>query len=345
MDQVLSSPTIDQPLGDHDEDTEVGMDREGLDLALLLTTIRRNWGIIVATVLTGVVLAVLATALTTPKYSATASVQIEQQATRVLEEDALDPAVSPLDAERHLATQIDILQSRAIAARVAENLRLFVNDRFLVLMGEQPPTKVSNDLPADTQRREAVLNTLQKNLEVGLPADTRVARIEFTSPDRNLAARIANAFAENLITGNLQRRYDSSAYAREFLGTQLADVRARLEASERELNNYARTAGLIHTGNAAATSSNDTNPGSITTASLVQLNEALNAAQRERIEAEQRWLASSGVPLLSIPEVIGNPAIQALLQQRAEQEAALSEAQQRHRDEHPSIRAARAKVA
>ena len=343
MDQVsLSRSNADDQFLD-EEVVEVNS-RPRVDFAALANALRRNLWLIVATVAVAILLALGLTALTTPKYTATASVQIEQQASRVLESEDIDPAVSPMDAERHLTTQLDILKSRAMAIRVAQSQRLFGNATFFQAMQIKPPQAAEGASAAAVQR-EAVLRGLAENLQVTLPRQSRVAQIQFQSPDPVFAAKIANAYAENLIISNLQRRYDSSSYARDFLRTQLDDARGRLEQSERELNDYARRAALIRTGTTAGTSGAQGTTGSVTTDSLVQLNQALSSAQNARIQAEQRWRTASATPALSLPEVIENPAVQQLLQQRSEQLAALSEARQRYRAEHPSIRGPSARVA
>ncbi len=73
----------------------------------------------------------------TPIYRATASVQLEQQSTRVIKDDGVQPeaSVNYADAERFLQTQVDILHSRSLAVRVAERLQLFRGTDFLDAMG------------------------------------------------------------------------------------------------------------------------------------------------------------------------------------------------------------------
>ena len=54
-------------------------------------------------------------------------------------------------------------------------------------------------------------------LLVSLPRNSRVVPISFDSHSPAVAAMVANAYAENLIAGNLQRHYDTSSYSKEFL--------------------------------------------------------------------------------------------------------------------------------
>src|SRR3546814_14853806 len=59
-------------------------------------------------------------------------------------------------------------------------------------------------------------------------------------------------------------------------------AKAKLEQSERDLNTYAREVGLIKTEQTNPDGSTSTGVGSVTTASLVQLNQATNEATASR---------------------------------------------------------------
>jgi uncharacterized protein involved in exopolysaccharide biosynthesis len=206
------------------------------DLGALLTVLRRNL-VPVAAILAGSLIAgLLLTWMVPPRYVATASVQIDQEADRVLEGTEVRPVADDADAERFLQTQTDVLRSRSLAIQVAQRLKLFGNRAFFAAM--KAPS-------GDTAKsgREATLRLLQAELTVHLPRNSRVVEIAFESPDPVLAARIANTYASEFIRTNLQRKFDSSAYARDFLSRQLAAAKDRLETSERELNDYARSAG------------------------------------------------------------------------------------------------------
>src|SRR3546814_8114414 len=58
---------------------------------------------------------------------------------------------------------------------------------------------------------------------------SRVITIAFTSPDPALAARIANTYTSEFIKSNLQRKFNSTSYARDFLSQQLGEAKAKLE--------------------------------------------------------------------------------------------------------------------
>src|SRR3546814_5469336 len=143
----------------------------------------------------------------------------------------------------------------------------------------------------DKQLRDAVIEAILDNLSGTLPRDSRVITIAFTSPDPALAARIANTYTSEFIKSNLQRKFNSTSYARDFLSQQLGEAKAKLEQSERDLNTYAREVGLIKTEQTNPDGSTSTGVGSVTTASLVQLNQATNEATASRVAAEDKWRA------------------------------------------------------
>ncbi len=87
-------------------------------------------------------LAVALSLLITPTYQATATVEIKQEAQKVLgTEDEREQAGSPLDVQRFLQTQLDIIGSRSTTAAVAQTLRLFDSSRFLEAMNVDTEVK------------------------------------------------------------------------------------------------------------------------------------------------------------------------------------------------------------
>lgn len=327
------------PSGSDDRDGTFSLDFHEIWAAVYRS---RFWviGIMVGCLALGVVI----TLLTTPIYRATSSIQIDQEAQKVLGTEQSEASASIQDAERFLQTQMDIISSRAVANSVAEELRLYDNPDFLVSMGVDPEGVSFPNLSADESRRELVLTILADNLMVELPADSRLARISFDSPEPRLAARLANSFAENVIRNNLQRKFDTSAYAREFLSDQLKQAQVRLEQSERAALAFARRTRIIDASAAADTAAGQSAPRSLMTATLVQLNQAYAEAMSKRLAAERKWAAARRTNVLTLPESLSNAAVQDLLRQRAEAEAERQRELQRYKGDYPTVRQAEAKV-
>ena len=325
MDATTTSYAVESQPG---QDLDRGV---GPLLRHALAAVRRNIWLIAAIMVLAVVAAVILTMLQTPRYTAMATVEINEQAAQVLGEDlAAEVDTYNWDTELFLNTQMEILKSRALSERVVERLDLASSERFFDAM--EAPDLVERP---ESERHSSVVAMVRDNFRVELPSRTRIAELYFTSTDPGLSADVANAFATEFIQANLQRKFDSSAYARSFVAEQLEEARARLESSERDLNAYAREAGLIRTRDPS--NEDAAIAGSMTAASLMQLNQAANAARAARIEAEARWNAENAQPLFSSQSVLASPTVQTLMSRRAELQADLNAAQRRYLQDHPTV--------
>jgi succinoglycan biosynthesis transport protein ExoP len=331
--QLMSSDGFGHPAAEADE--------AKFDLRTLWAIVYRNRALFLAAIALSLAGGLAVTMLTTPIYRAVASIQIDQQSARVLQQQDIDAEEPQQDVDRFLQTQLDVLRSRTLAEKVAQSLGLYRGNRFLVAMGE----RVDGGDSVQGQRHR-VVSLLQANMDVALPRSSRVANIMFNSPDPALAARVANSFADNFIISNLQRKYDASSYARSFLQQQLGETKRRLEEAERSSIAYARTARLIDASSGSGSDSTGaTGPRSLVTSSLVQTNSSLSTAISARIAAQQRWAQAQATPAMSLPEVQTNTAIQALVQQRAVAQAGYEEQRSRRKDDFPAMRQAAAQIA
>ncbi|MBA2935125.1 polysaccharide biosynthesis tyrosine autokinase, partial [Sphingomonas sp. CGMCC 1.13654] len=321
-------------------------------LRALWSTFYRN-RLLIAAIVAGAMLAGLGlTMLMTPKYKAVSSIQIDQQSANVLgdsSQQSLQQADAWQDTDRFLQTQVDVLQSRALALAVAQDLNLGANDDFVRRMGAKPADKPQGALSLADTKQEQILTILANGLKVDLPRNSRVVAIAFTSPDPRLAARVANTFAADFMMFNMKRKFGSSVYARNFLEGQLSDTRTKLEASERALLDYARGANLLDVSGGIASGTDSTTgsstPRSLTTSNLVELNDAYAQAQASRVQAQQHWQQAQASSPLQLQEVLTNPAIMQLTQLKAQAQAAYQQDLQRHKPDYPQMQQAAAHIA
>ncbi|WP_421850517.1 GumC family protein [Novosphingobium sp.] len=326
-------------------DTNPYVDGElSFDIREIIAIIRANLVVISIIVAVSLVIATVTTMLQTPRYTAETTIQINDQSAQVLgkQNDTMqDPVVAASDTERFLQTQVDILKSRALAERVAQKLRLIGNPKFYDAMGMRQP---SGDLSKE-KLEDLTISAIDAARGVDLPRKTRLATVSFNSTQPELAAKIANAFATEFIQTNLQRRFDSSAYARDFISGQLYEARAKLEQSERELNAYAREAGIIRDRDNSPDDSGGSRPGnSVTTTSLLEINTAANQAEAARIVAEGRWRLISESSPLNSPDVLANQAITSLYSDRARIVAELEKQRSNHLEDYPAVLQLKAQV-
>ena len=276
-------------------------------------------------------LGIAVTLLMTPKYTARATIQIDQEEQRILDADDQGASAAYQDADRFLQTNVDVLRSRRMAERVAEEMGLFGDNNFLELMNVTPPG--DDDPNPELARRDAVLETISDNLGISLPNESRVVSVTFTSPDPAFSSRFANTFVASYLRYNIERRLDKTAYARDFLSRQLEEARERLQNAEREANDYARNTGLVRLPSNVPGGADTT----ITTIDLGRYNDALAEARSDRIAAESRWNSVSSSPDYAIAEALQNNAMQDLIAERARVQSLLEAELANKQATHPTV--------
>ena len=74
------------------------------------------------------------------------------------------------------------------------------------------------------------------------------SRLTYDSPNPALAAKIVNGIASSFVKVNLERRYNATTYAKNFLEDRLTQLKAKLEESEKALVAYAEKAQIVGAG-------------------------------------------------------------------------------------------------
>lgn len=293
-------------------------DRPIFDLTVYWRLALKHRILIAACFLGALAVGTALTLLMTPIYTAKATLQIDREAARVFNAEEVMPRESMIQGEEFFQTQYGLLRSRSLAERVIESLGLASSDEALRTLGVEPPPATGTAAEQAARRRRVALVAVQSNLSVAPVRGSRLVAVGYDNPSPVVAARIANGFAENFIQSNLDRKFESSKYAREFLEERIAQTKDRLESAERQLVAYAANQQIINIsepGEGAGADGGSTR--SLTSNNLVALNQALAEARSDRVAAEERWRSARTSPLMTLPEVLQNPSIQRLTEQRA----------------------------
>ena len=297
----------------------------GLSLSLLWRIVYEWRWLILAAVGVGTAAAVLVTLLTPLKYRSTTSLELNPPDIEILNnESSRGGRQSASNDLNFVGTQLGLLKSRALAERVAQDLNLAREES---IVGD------GGDRAANT---ETAASYVQSGTDVKLQPQSMIVKVSFVSRDPQLAAKIANGIIDAFIATNLERRYQSSSYARNFLQRQIVNTRRDLEKSERQLTDYAQQQRLISTG--SATDAGDTN--SLTGNSLVALNNALAQTQARRIAAEQRYREAT----LASTSVEASASAAPLRGQIATLDAEYQQKLQTFRPDYPEMVALRARI-
>lgn len=241
--------------------------------------------------------------LQTPIYRASASLEFQGFNEKFMNLGDIDPIATPqnMSGDTELQTQVSVLRSRSVLAKAISELKL---DRF---HGAPPPlfsaAALGNTLglgpAAPVSNREQILATAEDDLKVDLVRGSRVIQITYSSPDPKLAAAFVNTLAKRFIDQQLELRLRSTAHTREWLENQLANVRGELQSSQRELQAYSQTTGLVFTGE------ND----NAAERKLSQIQDELAKVQAERMDKQSRYEAALNSPPDSVPDTLDRSAI------------------------------------
>ncbi|WP_242121432.1 GumC family protein [Sphingomonas lacusdianchii] len=297
--------------------------------------------VIIASIVASVLLGLIATLLMTPKYTAIATIEISREASKVTDFQGVERETSVADQEFY-QTQYGLLRSRTLSERVAIQLRLVDDPKFYEMFGfasDHPGFQITNSRFSASGRdvRQRVAGEiLLKNFSLSPTRLSRLVDIGFTSPDPALSTRIANAWAENFIQLNLERKVQATSYGRNLLQRQLAQLKERLDTSQRQLVAYASAQQIINLPSQGSDGRGATER-SIVVDDLAALNAALSQATADRIQMEARYAqAGSGG---GSTEALRNQAINNLRQRRAELAAEYQRLMIQFEPEYPAARA------
>ncbi len=283
--------------------------------------LRWKW-VIAGIILAAIVFGLVATLLATPQFTATSRIEISREQKNVTNVEGLESQNAGRDLEFY-QTQYSLLQARSLAERVVRQLRLSTDDNFFKAHDVNPSestlfsSKSGQSLNAvERQKREKIaVDLLLKNASISPIRGSALIDIGYTSGSPQLSAKISNTWTEQFILQSMDRRFASTADARQFLEGRLADLRARLETSERDLVNYAATKGIVALGKSKSLDGRTEIERTLVSSDLEALNAALAQATADRVTAESKSGQRNGG---ANSESLNNLAIGQLRQRRAE---------------------------
>lgn len=196
-------------------------DDDVIDLrALWAMLMRRRWTVII-TALIIVVAGTIYTAVQTPIYRASTTVQIERESSNII--DFEDVVAAESGNRDFYETQYELLRSRNLARRVIDQLGLQppapapvpstpgplsgLKSALAGLFGEpSEPAPEPNPEPVPAANLEG---RFLANLTVEPVRNSRLVRLYYTSPDPREAALVVNTLARAYVDMNLERRFEA----------------------------------------------------------------------------------------------------------------------------------------
>jgi succinoglycan biosynthesis transport protein ExoP len=302
---------------------------------LLRIVLKHKWTLLIV-ILLACAAAAVRTFLSTPVYRSTVILQIERVAPRVVSfNNEVDPdqAAASSDEATSLRTQYELLKSRSLAERVIDELRLDQSKPAPTAGGTEAVAepdstsdaggdakgdylerivsgfrKLTSPTTRDTEvlGREKVIRTFLKALTVEPVRSSRLVKLHVDNTSPELAARIANATVQSYIAMGLERRTDASSYAKTFLEDQIKQIKAKLEESERKLNQYAQDKQILTLDEKT----------SVLNQTYTEYATALSRAEQDRIKVESLFAEIKRNPD-NVAAVVENKTVQSYKEQRA----------------------------
>ncbi|MEZ5466600.1 MAG: polysaccharide biosynthesis tyrosine autokinase [Lysobacterales bacterium] len=342
--------------------TDFSRARAEVSLLSFWPVLVKRRSIILISIVLSTLCALVFAGLVTPKYRATALLQFERQPSDTVNVSGVTPLEETGDGEFY-ETQLQLLTTRSVAEAVASSI--LSDDPALAVLNRRSiwqvfTGKVSGQSASEVQGdtadgdREELIAQIRAGLVIDPVIDSKTAetmrwhnlwgidrpgyvvspwvpsllvRLHFDSPDAALSARIANAFATELLRSQAERRKEVNAFAKEFLRDRLEQIRVMLEDSESALAGHARSEGVIKVSERASLSSED----------LTALVSSLSSARQERINAQSRLRTSRRADAYSHPLLLQNANIQSMRSERARLEAEYQKNLLIYRPEYPEL--------
>ena len=251
-------------------------------------------------------LAGLYVAVKSPRYEATARIEVSPAGTNAMGLDQLTSrGLGPSDPAVQLQSAVTVLQSKAIALGVMRQLRMAERKDFAGKWTQTPGTNLSELPPA---ARDQLLLCFQKALKVEIVPKTDIITVQFRAKDPELAADVVNATVSNYTERKFRSSYDSATQVSNWLSKQMDDLKIKANESQEKLAELQKQRGLIGVDET----------DNIVTEKLKGIDEQLTSAEADRIGKEARYrIAASGNPEL-IASMVPDATLQVLRSQQAE---------------------------
>jgi succinoglycan biosynthesis transport protein ExoP len=294
---------------------EVEPEEQTIPLSHYLWVVRRHRWKILSFVAISAVATLIVSERLTPMYEATVTVDVDRKVpTAVVGQEATQSAQN--DADQFLATQIRLIQSDAVLRPVADQFHLRELEHT---HGSGTDQGLLIDAPV----------TL-KNLKVTRPNNTYLLLIGYRSPDRRLAADVANGIARSYVEHTYNIRFRSSASLSSFMEKQLEELKAKMEQSDTALAQFERELNVI----------NPEEKTNIVSARLLQLNTDYTNAETERVKKEAAYKSVSSGTLESAQASTQGDGLKGLEERLGQAQEKFAEVKTHYGPNHPEFRKA-----
>ena len=258
--------------------------------------VRRHWLICIAVPVLAMVLAVIYLIVTPPQFTATATMAIDMRKSASLLPGSASTTETPIDNPT-VESQVEILKSENISLPVIRDLKLVDDPAFTAssglgaLIGSLRSLVLPSQPYTEFERTRAAVAQFERRLSIKRKGVTFVFEISFTSPDRDQAARIANAVAEAYVVDQLEAKYNATKRAGLWLQDRLKELGKQASDAERAVVEYKSRNNIVDTGGRLMNEQQ-----------VAELNSQLAVARANESEARAKLTRIQDVMRLDLPD-------------------------------------------
>ncbi len=287
--------------------------------------LRARWPLIIGCTLACVTLSGLYVLLRTPRFEATAQIEVSPVGTNSMGLDELtNRMLNSSDPTIQLQSAVTVLQSKTVALAAMQQTRLAERNDFAGSWVQPPNTDLADLSP---EARDHLLQRFQKNLKVEIVPKTDILSIQYRAKNPKLAAEVVNATVSSYTERNFRNSYDAASQVSTWLSAQMDDLKLKANQAQERLSELQKRRGLIGVDET----------DNIVTDKLKGLNEQLTAAESDRIVKEARYrIAGSGNPEL-IASTVPDATLQVLRSQQAELRVEYAKVSTKFGDGYPKV--------
>jgi succinoglycan biosynthesis transport protein ExoP len=305
--------------------------------------VKRRW-IIIALFLIVLVATAVGTFTMKPVYRGTLSLQINKENPQVVDFKEIF-SVNMWDQD-YYQTQYKILESRSLAKRVLQTLKLSEHPEFQ--SGPETPfqkwksnilkpiwglltfskKKVASEKDSSESKKEtALINQFLGKLKIEPVRNSRLVKVHFDSNSPELCAQVPNTLATNYIQQSVESRFIATEQIKEWLSKQLEGLKAKVERADEALQAFGSKHDII----------SFEDKENITLQRLNELNDTLTKTEADRMAKEALYKQTKDKNFEALPSILENKLIMDLKQAYIQLETQSTKLSETFKPEYPEM--------
>lgn len=270
------------------------------------------------------------TYIQTPLYKATTTLNFEKTNPNML--PSQDAILFDINNKSFFDTQVKLITSRTLARRVAEKLSIASDRlprRFSIMGTIKSLFRSSRQNPDPVKNLEAAASFILGGISVSRDGNTNILKIQFTHPDPVKSALIADTIAQEYISLDIERKYNISVQANQFISRQLQTLQKEISEAETRLIEYGSLKDIVSLSEGRS---------NILIEQLGKLNADYTQAVTNRITLESYYNTIKNTPRDQIDEVARNSNVNSIKQTINSLEQRIESMREKFQPDYPELR-------